>query len=916
MAQPTRITAVIDNSHRVTLAGHVHPLARPEFDRGAADPSLALSSLTLQLKPSASQQSDLAQLLAGQQNPSSPDYHRWLTPEQYADRFGLSSTDLATVKAWLEQQNLKVTGVARARNWISFSGTVGQVQQAFQTQIHQFSVNGQTHIANVTDPSVPAALAVVVSGVRGLHDFRLHPLSKPRSSMPALVRPLYTDSEGNHFLSPNDFHTIYDMQPLLNAGFDGSGQSLVVAGQTEINLSDIQQFRSQFNLPATDPQLIPVPNGGNPGISQNDLPEADLDIELSGAAAPNAAVIFVYAEDVMTAVQYAIDQNYAPVLSTSYGDCEIETPRSDALAFQSWAEQGNAQGITWFAAAGDSGGADCLDGSSTTDGGPAVDTPASVPEVTAMGGSEFNEGGGQYWSSANNADGGSVLGYIPEMVWNDSSPGNPAAGGGGASIYFSKPSWQTGAGVPNDGVRDVPDLSLTSSADHDGFMIYTGGSLQIYGGTSVAAPSFAGITAILNQYLVSKGLQSAAGVGNINPKLYSLAQNSSGAFHDITVGNNIITVNCTARSRNCTSGSFGFDAGPGYDQASGLGSVDVYNLFLAWTGQSTAISKTTPAMTVSGSAASILSTGTLNLTAIVTSAGGGTPTGTVSFNLGSVSLGTATLSGANNTAIATLSVNGGELSLGTDTITAHYSGNTVFNAATASTSISVTSSVSTQPSIAALTNGASFRPSFAPGMILTVFGAGLAPSTWSASSVPLLDQLAGVSVTINGLAAPLYYVSPSQLNIQVPYGFTAGSSVSLVVNNNGQTASTSFTLNSAAPGIFTDQTGAVVPSKTAALGEVISLYITGAGAVSPSIATGAAPAEGTAVTNLPVPIAGAQVSIGSETLPIQFIGIPVGLVGVVQINCLVPSTAPTGVQSLVVSIGGVSSVPATLTITP
>jgi uncharacterized protein (TIGR03437 family) len=916
MAQPSRVTSVIDNSRRVALNGHVHPLARPEFDRGAVDPSTALTSLAIQLKSSASQQSDLTRLLAEQQDPSSPNYHRWLTPEQYADRFGLSSGDLDQIKAWLVQQNLKVTGVARARNWISFSGTVGQVEQAFQTQIHQFNVNGQMHIANVADPSIPEALAVVVSGIRGLNDFRMRSLSKRRGAAPAAARPLYTDTMGDHYLSPDDFHTIYDMDPLLNAGINGSGQSLVIAGQTQINVSDIESFRSMFNLPANDPQIILVPDGGNPGISQSDLGEADLDIELSGAAAPNATVIFVYAEDVMTAVQYAIDQNYAPVLSTSYGNCEQETPRSEALMFQSWAEQGNAQGITWIGAAGDSGGADCLDGASTDDGGPAVDTPASVPQVTAMGGSEFNEGTGQYWNPTNNANGGSVLSYIPEMVWNDSTPGNPEAGGGGASIYFPKPSWQTGAGVPSDGVRDVPDLSLTASANHDGFLVYTGGSLQIYGGTSVAAPSFAGIATLLNQYLVSKGVQSTAGLGNINPKLYSLAQSVPAAFHDITQGNNIVVVNCTARSRDCTSGSWGFDAGPGYDQASGLGSVDVNNLVMAWAGQGTAITKTTPALTLSDSAASILSSGTISLTATITSSSGSTPSGSVAFNLGSVSLGSTTLSGANDTATATLTVSGGELPLGSDTITAQYSGNSVYNIATASIAINVSSSSSAPPSIAALTNGASFRQGFAPGMILTVFGAGLAPSTWSASNVPLPDQLAGVSVTIDGIAAPLYYASPSQLNIQVPYGISAGLRVPLVVSNNGQTASATFSLNSAAPGIFTDQTGALVPVKSAAPGQVISLYMTGAGAVTPSITTGAAPATGTAVISLPVPVQGAQVTIGSENAPIQFIGIPVGLVGVVQINFLVPSTAATGPQSVFVSIGGVPSVPATLTITP
>jgi len=398
--------------------------------------------------------------------------------------------------------------------------------------------------------------------------------------------------------------------------------------------------------------------------------------------------------------------------------------------------------------------------------------------------------------------------------------------------------------------------------------------------------------------------------------LYSLAQSASVAFHDITVGNNIVVINCTSRSRDCTSGSWGFNAGPGYDQASGLGSVDVNNLALAWTGQGTSITKATPALTLAASAMSILSSGDVNLTATITSSGGTTPLGTVTFNAGSVFLGAATLSGAGNTATATLTVSGSQLPLGSDTITAQYNGSGTYNIATASISITVSTAISTQPSISGLTNGASFRQTYAPGMIMSIFGAGLAPSTASATNVPLPDQLGGVSVTINGLSAPLYYVSPSQLNVQVPYGFSTGSNVSLVVNNNGQTATRSFTLSSAAPGIFTNAAGALVPENTAVPGQTISLYITGAGAVSPSIATGASPAEGTPIAGLPVPVQNALVMIGSEVASIQFIGIPAGLVGVVQINVLIPSTTPAGAQSVVVGIGGVMSVPATLTITP
>lgn len=557
MAQRDRLAPeAIDSTQRAALSGHVHPLVRVGTDQGRVDPALVLPSLMLVLRPSGGQQAALDQLLEAQQDPSSPEYHHWLTPEEYADRFGTSANDLNKIVGWLQQQGLKVTGTARGGNSITFSGTAAQVEKAFGTEIHRYQVNGETHFANATEPSIPEALAVVVQGIRGLHDFRMKPLLKPRSSAAGdPLQPAYTSAGNGNNLSPDDFATIYDVKPLYNTGVNGSGQKLVIAGQTQINLSDIEQFRSKFNLPAGDPQVMLVPNTQDPGISQNDLPEADLDLEWSGAVAPNASLIFVYSADVMDAVQYAIDQNLAPVLSVSYGSCEPETPLSDALNFQSWARQGNAQGITWFAAAGDSGGADCLQPPSSTDGVAAVDVPAAIPEVTGLGGLEFNEGGGQFWSSANNANGGSALGYIPEMVWNDSTPRNPASGGGGASTFFLQPSWQTGIGVPSDNARNVPDVSLSASADHDGYLVYTGGQLQIYGGTSVAAPSFAGIATLLNQYLVSSGAQSGPGLGNMNPKLYSLAQTTPSAFHDTTVGNNIVTVTCGARSRNCVSGS-------------------------------------------------------------------------------------------------------------------------------------------------------------------------------------------------------------------------------------------------------------------------------------------------------------------------------------------------------------------------
>ena len=914
LAQRNRIAATIDDSRRVFLAGHVHPLARPQFDLGRMDPSEVLAGLSLELKPSGSQQTELDQLLAAQQDPSSADYHRWLTPEQYADRFGASLDDINKMAAWLEQQGFQVTGVARARNWISFRGTAAQVENAFRIELHRYQVNAQQYFANASAPSIPAALEVVVRGVRGLHDFRMKPLLKPRSSTGADSElPSYTSpTSGNHYLSPDDLATIYNMKPLYNAGIDGTGQMLVIAGQTQVFLSDIEQFRSRFNLPANDPQVMLVPNKPDPGLSSNDLPEADIDLEWSGAVAPNAGIIFVYSNDVTDAIQYAIDQNLAPVISTSYGLCETETPKADALTFQSWAKQGNAQGITWFAAAGDSGGADCVTQNSTTDAGLSVDAPASIPEVTGVGGAEFNEGSGQFWNAANDANGGSALSYIPEIVWNDSSANNPAAGGGGASVVFSQPSWQKGAGVPNNNARNVPDVSLSASANHDGYMVYTSGRLQVFGGTSVAAPSFAGIAALLNHYLVSTGAQPGPGLGNVNFSLYRIAQTAPSAFHDIVVGSNIVNVTCGVRSHNCIPGSYGFSAGPGYDQASGLGSVDVRNLALASNNPGGSIARTSPVLTVSASANPIRSSDSVTITATVASLDAGIPTGTVTFYLGAAVLGSANLSAAGGAATASLTISGARLQAGANLITVQYGGDNAYAGATASVTISVNSPPPGAPTITSLVNYASYRPSYAPGMMLSVWGSGLAPTTLSASTVPLPLQLAGVSVTINGLAAPIFDVAPGGLDIQIPYEIPANVVATLVVNNNGNTASASFATSAAAPGIFTDQNGALIPAGSASGGQVVTLYLTGQGAVSPSIASGSAPAAG---ANLPVPAQVAGVSVAGTPAIIQFIGIPPGSVGVTEIDFQVPNLPP-GPQPVVVTIGGVDSPPATLTIQP
>jgi uncharacterized protein (TIGR03437 family) len=928
-AQPRLIKGPIQDSQRARMTGHVHPMAKAENDLGPLDASVALPAITLVLQQTPTQQADLDSLLAAQQDAASPDYHRWLTPEQYADRFGASPDDIAKITAWLEQHNLHVTTVGRARTSVIFTGTAGDVATALEISFHRYSVDGVTHFANTAEPSLPIALQTAVRAIHGLHDFRM----QPKAVLRRTLDPNFTSAScgGGHCLSPADFGTIYNLKALWSAGYNGTGQKIVIAGQTDVALSDIQKFRTRFLLPAADPQMILVPNTKDPGTSPGDLGEADLDLEWSGATAPNATLIYVYSLNVMDAVLYAIDQNLAPVLSLSYGACEPQSAPSDMRAFQSWAQQANAQGMTWVNAAGDSGGDDCytVSSSGTASGstGLAVDSPADIPEVTGIGGTTLSEGSGQYWNDTNNANGGSAISYIPEIVWNDSTPGNPGAGGGGASTVFSNPPWQTGLGVPNNGARNVPDIALAASPNNDGYMVYTSdcapgtrgvcpaGAQAIFGGTSAGTPSFAGIVALLNQYLVSTGAQTAPGAGNVNPRLYSLAQAGTGAFHDVTIGNNIVTVTCGGRSRNCgVAGSFGYPAGQGYDQASGLGSVNAFNLVTGW--RTTTSARASASVALQTTATSVVSNGSVTITAIVTGSSGATPTGVVTFTSGGQQIGVASLSGTGSSASASITVDAAVLQVGTNNIVAQYSGDATLNAATGTIDISVTPSG--PPSIGGLANGASFGQAYAPGAVLTIFGSNLGNATWVASTVPLPGQESGFSVTIAGVNAPLYYVSPTQLNVQIPYETPVNQPTTVTVNNNGHTATTTLTVASAAPGLFTDVNGAIVPTATVARGGVLVLYLTGVGAVSPAMATGAAPAAGTPVGLLPVPVQATTVTIGGVATgagSILFDGIPTALVGVAQINLRIPATAPLGAQSIVVAIGGVPSAPATIFVT-
>lgn len=906
---------------RATLAGNVRPVAVSANDRGRVDASLVLRHVTLMLPPSGAKQADLDGFLVRLQDPASGEFHRWLTPEQYGARFGAATADIERVASWLRSQNLTVDSVGRGRTTIVFTGAVRDVENAFEIEIHRYLVNGETHYANAEEPSVPAAFGDLVHSIRGLDDFRLQPIALKVAHMPT-----YTSTvSGYNFIAPNDLATMFDITPLYNTGMTGGGQKIAVVGQTDINLSDIEQFRSYFNLSATDPQTLLIPGSSDPGISANDLPEADLDIEWSGAIARDATIVYVYALFVTDALDYAINQNVAPVITMSYGECENLTGTAALTGLRTYAQQAAAQGISWMASSGDSGANGCY-GQVPSRGltGLSVDQPASIPEVTAVGGTTLNEGTGNYWSATNDGYHASALTYIPEMTWNDTAiDGSPAASTGGASVYFSKPAWQTGTGVPNDGWRDVPDIAMPASADHDAYLVYTSGLMEAFGGTSVSSPVFAGMAGLLNQYVTANGLQAAAGQGNMNPRLYALASSSPGAFHDITSGNNLVP-SCSSTQRNCVPTQVGFNAGPGYDQTTGLGSVDAYNLITAWT-QSTGGGTFPAVLLLTSSVNPLPAAGSTVLTATVSTPGGKAPTGTVTFYLAGVALGTAPLAGSGLTLTAALPVTGAQLSVGaaedptgvgvadiTPTVTAVYNGDKIYEPGAVTVSLVVVAPNAV--AISGSTSAASFLPNFAPGMIMALFGQNLASSTPAQPGSPLPTQLAGTTVTLNGIPVPLYYVSPSQINMQIPYEIPGNSTAILKVSSNGQTATSRINVSAATPGIFADGNGLLVPYQATGRGQSVVLYETGDGLVSPQPVSGSVPAAG--VT--PVPRATVSVTVGGVPAPTPFayLGVPAWSIGVTQINFTIPSSAPLGFQQVVVTVGGAPSAPVYVMVTP
>ncbi len=758
LAHPTvRVTAKVDRTVTATLKA-THPGA---VDRAAIGSRLTagtkLEHMILVLKPSDEQEASLHTLLDAQQDKGSASFHKWFTPDSFNASFGVASADIAKVSAWMTESGLSVESVARSGRFITFSGNVGSVESAFSTEMHNLTVNGEAHISNTTDLSVPAALAPVVKGVASLNDFR--PRNKAVGFKKVTVKanasggydgvaPEYGSSAtGTHYIGAGDLATIFNATPLTDSGNTGKGITISVLARSNISLADVETYRSFFGLPKNDPNIIVV--GTDPGQNGDDI-EAFLDAEMAGSLATGATVDFIVSGvslvggDIDAAGLYAVDNNVGDVITLSYGGCEADNG-ADGTAFWNilW-EQAAAQGQTAFVSSGDSSAAGCdSSGNSYATGGYGVNALGSSAYNVAVGGSMFVDyGPAQYWGAASTIPYSTALSYIPEAAWNQGRFSttylNSAAtatqtgsgivgGGGGISMFTARPSWQTGSGIPTgtDAIhvysgtgiaagspitglhRLVPDVSFIAANGHDGTLFcaegvcsesVTGGlaNAGVVGGTSVAAPAMASAQALIdaanggrqgnaniyyyglaNQQYTASATACQAAIGTAANPAVTLPAGTCN-FHDIVAGSNIVPTASTG-----TAG-LGFSAGAGFDEASGLGSVNIANVARNWS--SVAFNATATSFTLTPTTAT--HGASQNFTVAVTPASGsGTPTGDISIIASQeTAYGTPqvfTLAGGSASGIIN------SLPAGTYSVHAHYAGDSTF-ASSDSAPVSVT----------------------------------------------------------------------------------------------------------------------------------------------------------------------------------------------------------------------------------
>lgn len=670
-----RITGPIDESALVQLTGNTHPLAIPRFDQGPVPDNLPMTHMYVVLRRSPEQETSLEQRIAALHNPGSANYRQWLSADQLGYEFGPAPQDIATVARWLSMHGLQVNAVHKAGLTIDVSGTASQVRDAFHTEIHYYRVNGELHIANASDPEIPAALAPVVVGVASLNDFMPKPLTNklPGFTFPCTGCPDGFDNTIQYDEGPADFATIYNVKPLYDAKnpITGRGQTVVVLEVTDVLSADVATFRSAFGLSSysgTFKQIHPGTGCSDPGKNGAEG-EAALDAEWAGAVAPDADVELASCANSTTnfgafiAAQNLLDEKTPPpIMSLSYGGCEAQQgPGGNAYINSLW-QQADAEGVSVFVSAGDGSAAGCddFDTAQYATNGIGVNGLASTVHNFSAGGTDFADTvdglNSAFWSSTNGSSRESAKSYVEEMTWNDSCAGSVlyqyfgytngvsfcnspigegfldiVGGSGGPSFVYDKPYWQAQIlGIPTDGKRDLPDVSLFASngfwnhavvlcmsdANEGGAPCDYNDPVDVFfnsaGGTSFTAPQFASIQALINQ---SAGVRQ----GNPAPGYYALGAAEYGSpthpnsaavqacnashgraiasgcfFHDVTRGNNDVPCYGTNNCYLPAGEDFGvlstsdahlqvaYPAHAGWDFATGLGSPNVTNIVKNW----------------------------------------------------------------------------------------------------------------------------------------------------------------------------------------------------------------------------------------------------------------------------------------------------------------------------------------------
>jgi pseudomonalisin len=797
------VTAPVDSANRVVLQGQRAPWALPQYSQGPVASATMLEHLTLVLKRSPQQQKAFEQFLQQLQDPASQNYHHFLTPIQVGTRFGASQHDVEAISEWISSEGFRVNSVANSRMMIDFSGSASLVGAAFATEMRYYLVGGERRMASAGDPKIPAAFAGVIQSVSGLNSVNDHPYHGAKeaqipargtgSDLPALS--VCNGGSCSYYVTPDDFAVIYD----VNNTYLGLGQTIAIIGRAKVYEPDLQNFESLTGITFSDPTVIVPPDGLDPGppegtggMASSDQIEATLDVTRAASVAPGASVDLVVSADddgtsgLRIAAQYVVDSSpvFAQIMNVSFGACEADRTLSDVQFWDTVFSQGAAEGISSFVSSGDGGAAGC-DTYFQTPPQTQIASPNYIcasSYSTCVGGTEFADSSdpNQYWSQSNGGYLESALTYIPEGGWNEPLNGNgdtqAAASGGGYSSYIPTPPWQTGTGVPGTQGRYTPDIAFTSAA-HDGYfgcLAASGGThpgncvvtdgqfyFEYFFGTSAAAPDMAGITALLNQAL-------GAPQGELNQRLYQLAANPANAvFHDVTVATSGVsgcTVNTPSMCNNSTPSPTGLTGGlagylvtTGYDEVTGLGSIDVTN-FLA---KYFAGSATTTALASSVNPA--VQGVPVTFTATVATVGADPPTGSVTFSDGSTTLGSGNLNGSQ---IATFTTS--TLAVGSNSITASYSG----DANNAASTSSILSQTITAPDFV-LTNTGSTTVTVLAGVTATGYAFTVtpqAPATSFGSSVTF--ACSGLDATTSCVFSPAQITAGTVATPSIPVTLT------------------------------------------------------------------------------------------------------------------------------------------------